>query len=287
MITFSGGQKLYHIWHSHKQDHVTVASKSFTEQIILAEIIAQTIENNTHVKVERKFNLGTAAIVHQAMLSGEVDIYPEYTGTGSILILKNQPKRISAEKLYRQVDKAYRHQFQIAWLSPFGFNNEVVVAVHAEDAKKYRLKSLSDLSKVAGNFIIAGAHESVVRADGLPYLRKYYHLHFANIKSLQHSLLYDAIQKKSVNAILTYSTDSRLSTYHLQILQDDKHALPPYYAAPVVRLATLKAHPEIKAILQRLAGKINNKTIRRLNNEVDIQHRTPKEVAQRFLQGIA
>lgn len=266
-----------------KQDTVVIASKNFTEQFILSEIMAQMIEAKTHLKVIRKFNLGTTAICHQAMLRGDIDIYPEYTGTAYLLVLKKPYHNIKAEQLYNIVKKNYQKKYHIIWLKPYGFNNTQTVAVRQQFAKLMRLKTIEDLAHIKTPLIIGAPAEFLKRPDGFVGLQKKYSLNFAEIRALDPDLMYQAINQKQVNVIPAFSTDGRILAYHLIILQDNKHLYPSYYAAPLIRAATLKKHPEIAKALQPLAGIINNKIMQKLNYEVNVEKQSPANVVHNFL----
>jgi osmoprotectant transport system permease protein len=266
-----------------KQDTIVIASKNFTEQFILGEMMAQMVEAKTNLKVIRKFNLGTTAICQQAMLKGDIDIYPEYTGTAYLLVLKKSYHHINAEQLYNMVKKDYQTKYYIIWLQPFGFNNTQTVAVSKQFAKKWQLKTIEDLAHIKIPLIIGAPPEFLKRPDGFVGLQKRYDLNFAEIRSLDPDLMYQAIWQKQVNVIPAFSTDGWILAYHLRVLQDNKHLYPSYYAAPLIRAATLKQHPEIAKALQPLAGVINNKIMQKLNYEVNVEKQSPARVAHRFL----
>ncbi len=278
-------QSLIKAWFEKKPDTVVVASKNFTEQYILGELMAQMITAKTHLKVIRKFNLGTTAICHQALLRGDIDIYPEYTGTAYLLILKRHYKKMSSKKLYNIVKNAYFSRYHILWLSPFGFNNTQTIALRRKFAKIHHLKMISDLRNIENQLIIGAPPEFLKRPDAFLGLKKVYGLKFAEIKSLSPDLMYEAIKNKSVNVIPAFSTDGRIQAYHLVTMRDNKNLYPSYYAAPLIRQTVLKKHPEILKALKPLAGIINSKLMRRLNYEVNVEKHSPKFVAHQFLLG--
>lgn len=269
------------------EPHITIASKNFTEQIILAELMAQLIEAKTRLKVERKFNLGTTHIIHQALLSGEIDLYPEYTGTAYLTILNRPYEHLEENALYEIVKQAYQKKFHLIWLTPFQFNSAQSPAVKMAFAKKYHLNTISDLVPVAPHLIIGAPPEFVVLPDAMPGLKTFYGLHFAEIKAVDSGLLYQSIHENAVDVIFAFATDARIPAYHLRLLTDDKHFFPPYYAAPVIREDTLKQHPEIQAALQPLFSAINEQTMQYLNGEVDINNKSPEEVAKAFLETLS
>ncbi len=269
---------------SPQNNTVVVASKNFTEQFILSEIMAQMLETKTHLKVIRKFNLGTTAICQKAMLRGDIDIYPEYTGTAYLTVLKKPYTNTLPNKLYNIVKDDYQKNYHITWLKPFGFNNTQTIAVKNNFADLWHIKNISDLAQQKIPLIIGAPPEFLKRPDGFIGLQKKYGLHFMQIKSLDPDLMYQEINNNAVNVIPAFSTDGRVLAYHLVILKDNKHLYPSYYAAPLIRDAVLKKHPEILGALKSLAGIINNNTMRTLNYEVNVQKQSPAKVAHEFLR---
>lgn len=265
-----------------KQPTIRIASKNFTEQFILAELMAQLIEAKTNLKIDRKFNLGTTEICHRAMLKGEIDIYPEYTGTALFTVLKNQ-HRGTAEQIYKSVKSDYKRLFQIIWLQPFGFNNTQALAITSEFSQKKNLKNLSDLKKISHQLIIAVPAEFLERPDGMPALRQAYGIAFKEVKQMESGLLYAAMNEDLVDVIMAFSTSGYIPAYHLQLLEDDAHYFPPYYAAPLIRQAVLEKYPEIEAVLNELANILSEQTMQALNAKVDQAKQSPREVAQQFL----
>lgn len=262
---------------------VRLGSKNSTEQLILGEMMAQLIEKKTQLKVERQFNLGTTDIVHRALIKGEIDLYPEYTGTAYLTLLHQTPGPSAAE-IYRLVKTVYQEQFGLVWLSPLGFNNSQAVVVRQKFAKQHRLQKISDLAAVAPRLTLAGPAELVVRPDGLPILEKAYQLNFAAVKSLNNGLLYDALRDRQVDVIMAATTDARVPAYHLQVLYDDQRVFPAYCVAPVVRAKVLRKHPELSEVLHLLAGLLDEHTMQQLNYQVDILKQPPAQVAQAFLR---
>ena len=261
---------------------IVIASKNFTEQYILGNIMADMISAHTNLAVKKEFNLGTTTIVQNALLKGQVDLYPEYTGTAYLVVLKNK-KLLDAEQTYKIVKQEYQQQFHLIWLQPFGFNNSQSLAVQESFAKTHHLKTLSELAILSPQLTVAAPPEFLKRPDGLPGLKKVYHFKFKKIIQMQPDLMYAAIKNNDVDVIEVFTTDGRISAYHLTVLEDNKRFYPPYYAAPVIRAAFLQAHPEVKKALAPLAGLINQQTMQYLNSLVDIQHETPEQVAHNFL----
>lgn len=262
---------------------VVVATKTSTEQLILGEIIAQTIAAKTHLKVIRKFNLGTTAMCHQAMLRGDIDIYPEYTGTAYLVVLKRRFQQEAPEKLFNQVRSTYAKQFHIIWLAPFGFNDTQALIVTRHFAKQHHLTTISDLVPIAQGLTIGARAAFLKRPDALPGLKQAYHLRFKKEILMDPGLMYKALVDNKVDIISGDSTDGRIAAYHLLLLQDNKHFFPSYLAAPVIREQTLKKYPQLIKALQPLAGVLNNKVMQQLNYEVDLGNKTPSQVAHQFL----
>jgi len=261
---------------------VRIASKNFTEQLILGELMAQLVEANTELTVKRKFNLGGTMICHGALTSGEIDIYAEYTGTGLTAILK-QDVIADPDQALRVVRKAYRERFDAEWLEPFGFNNTYAVTVRKDDARDHGWHTISDLVEDAASLRAGFTSEFAERPDGYPGLRKAYGFGFSEVRDLDPAIMYQAIANREVDVICAFATDGRIAAYNLQLLEDDWAFFPPYHAAPVVRRESLNAYPQLRPVLARLAGVLNDVTMRQLNYEVDEHKRAPREVARQFL----
>jgi len=261
---------------------IRVGSKNFTEQLILGELMAQLIEQKTNLRVERKFDLGGTMICHGALLGGSLDLYAEYTGTALTAVL--QAKSIAdPDTAYRAVAQAYDEQFDLKWLEPFGFNNTYAITVRESDAEQWNLKRISDLRTHAAGMRAGWTSEFSERPDGYPGLKTHYKLQFGSVRDLDTALMYEAIQRDEVDVICAFATDGRIAAYQLHPLEDDMKFFPPYYAAPVVREATLEEHPELQATLNLLGGKLTSDVMQRLNSEVDQDKRSPAGVAREFL----
>lgn len=263
---------------------IRVGSGDFTEQIIVAEIMSQLIEQKTSLKVARSFNLGSAQILINAMRNNHIDLYATYTGTSYLNTLHQEYLGLDRQALYQFVKAEYLKKFQLVWLMPFGFNDTQAIAVRNQFAKQHQLQNLTDLSRISANLIIAAPADFINRPDGLPGLFKKYGIRFKAVKEFQPTLMYDAIRYKDVDVILGFSTDGRIPAYDLTVLTDDKNLFPPYDAAPVIRLSVLKAHPELENVLQLLANKIDDKTMQQLNYQVSVEKRDPVDVARDFLR---
>lgn len=261
---------------------VTIASKNFTEQFILAELMAQMIEDRTDLTVDRRFNLGGTMICHGALTSGEADIYPEYTGTGLTSVLEMDVIS-DPDEAYTTVRTAYPERFDLEWLEPFGFNNTYAITVRRKQAQEEGWETISDLEPHAENLVAGFTGEFMERPDGYPGLVKAYGFRFGQLNDLDPALMYEAVANKGVDVISAFATDGRIPAYNLKTLKDDRHFFPPYYAAPVARVEILEEHPEIRDALAPLSGALDQESMRRLNYLVDEKKRTPEEVAEDFL----
>ena len=261
---------------------VTVGSKSFTENILIGDMMYDLLQANLKgVTVQNKSNLGGTAVPWNALQSGQIDMYCEYTGTGLVSILK-QPVVQDPNQAYQIVKQQYPQKYHIDWLQPFGFNDTYAIAVPQSIAQQYHLKTISDLSPVSSKLTLGAEPEYYTRPEYHNMINTY-KLNFASNKRLNVGLKYEAAGSGQVQVIDVFSTDAALIKYNMVVLDDDKHIFPPYYAAPIVREDSLKAHPEITAILNKLAGKIDNTTMQKLNYQVDVQHQSDVTVARQFL----
>lgn len=265
------------------ENTIRIGSKNFTEQLILAEMMAQRIEDETDLSVERKFNLGGTMICHEALVSGELDMYPEYTGTGLIAILKSEVRPSDPEEVYSIVAGKYKELFDLRWLSPLGFNNTYAIAVRRADAEHNKWTSISDLRNPAVSLRAGFTSEFSERPDGYPGLKNEYGFGFGRVVDLDPAIMYDAVKEGQVDVITAFSTDSRILGYDLVVLDDDRGFFPPYYAAAVVREDVLEYYPEISEALEPLAGLIDELTMQDMNFQVDQKKRSVREVVREFL----
>ena len=264
-----------------KTPFITVASKNFTEQLILGEIAAQQIERKVHIQVHRKFNLGGTLLTHEAILRGDVDIYPEYTGTAASVILKQTVPRDPAQA-YIAVKDAYLRRFHLVWLPPLGFNDTFAMAIRTQDAKRLASPDLS--SAAARSWRLGIGYEFLTRPDGLHALNRTYGLRWQGTpKSMDLGLLYRALQQNQVDMVAGNSTDAQLTDPSFAVLQDDKHAFPPYHACYVARQNLLSQRPDVRMALTMLQNRISDDTMRALNRRVEFDHQPVQRVAAEFL----
>ena len=274
-----------------RQQRIVVGCKNFTEQVVLGEIIAQQIENKTHLPVERRFYLGGTFIAHQSIIAGRIDIYPEYTGTALTAIFKEKPQPGSdKQKVYAQVKSDYERRFHLTLGPQLGFNDTFAIEVRGEDARRFHLQNISQSAEYTTRWRAGFGYEFMERPDGYKGLVATYGLHFAEPPRIMDlGLLTRALKEHQVDLIAGNMTDGLIPALDLFVLEDDKQYFPPYEAVPVIRERTLSEHPELRAAMDELGGKISDSEMRELNYEVDGHKRDVKEVARDFLRkkGIA
>jgi glycine betaine/choline ABC-type transport system substrate-binding protein len=268
-----------------RRDRIVVGSKNFTEQLVLGEIIAQQIENRTHLPVDRRFYLAGTYICHQAMLSGRIDIYPEYTGTALTAILKLPANSKDPQQVYETVKREYQSSFGLVLGPTLGFNNTFAIEIRGEDARKLHLKTISDAVPYASHWRAGFGYEFMERPDGFKGLASTYGLKFAeNPRIMDLGLLARALKERQIDLGAGNTTDGLIPALDLFVLEDDKHYFPPYEAVPIIRQETLSSHPELVQALAGLTGKISDQEMRELNYEVDGKHRDTRQVAAEFLR---
>jgi osmoprotectant transport system substrate-binding protein len=263
---------------------IRVGSKNFTEQVVLGEIIAQHLEHRLHRTVERNLDLGGTLLAHQALVSGAIDIYPEYTGTALAAILK-EPIRTDPADVLAHVRSEYARRFHVDWLDPLGIDDSFAMVVQGPEARDEHLETLTNASNIAAGWTLGVGYEFEQRADGLAALDSTYHLKWnAPPKTMDLGLLYQALERNQVSMIAANATDGLLSKMDVKVLEDDKHAFPPYQVCILARQDTLARIPGLRSALLELSGKFTNKTMQQINYEVDGQHRPVAEVAAEFLK---
>ncbi len=262
---------------------IVVASKNFTEQDILGELVAQQLERATDLRVQRKFHLGGTFVCHEALIGGEADVYVEYTGTALVAILK-KPVVADMDTALTRVRVAYSEQFGAEWLSPLGFNNTFAMIVRRDVAEYLGLRTLSDAVPTASTWRGGFGYEFIERADGFPGLAEAYGLTLADApRVMDLGLTYRALADSQVDLIAGNSTDGLIEALNLVVLEDDRGYFPPYQAVPVVRSEILVRHPEVRRALEALAGSISDSAMRRMNYLVDVEHRDVPLVVRDFL----
>jgi osmoprotectant transport system substrate-binding protein len=273
------------------QSKIVIGSKFFTEQVILAELLAQHIEARTGIPVERKTNLGGTLLVHKALLAGELDLYVEYTGTALATVLNESPDPASkgterngfANSVYQRVKQLYAERFQLMVTEPLGFENTFAMVIRGEDAKNLHLRTISDIVPVAPKWRTGVGYEFLERPDGFRGLTDRYQLHFAGQpRVMDLGLIYRALVDHQVDLVAGNSTDGLIESLGLVALEDDQHYFPPYDAVPIVRQTTLARFPQLRTALAELGGKVSASDIRKMNYAVDASHRDPVTVVREF-----
>lgn len=283
LVILTAGSFLPQIKNKSFNHPLIIAGKLGTEPNILIQMYKLLIENQTDIKVELKENLGKTAFLYQALKSGAIDLYPEFTGTITKTLLKNPPKSSNNARLvYEQAKLGIKREDDLVYLRPMAYQNTYALAVKQDFATKYHLQTISDLQKVS-SFAIAGfTLEFSQRADGNKGLQSKYQLNL-KVKTMEPALRYKALERGDIQIIDVYSTDSEIRRYHLKVLQDNRQLFPPYQGAPLMRAETLKKYPALKPVLNQLAGKITTKQMQELNYQVDVLKKSPRQVAQKFL----
>jgi len=265
-------------------DRIVVGSKNFTESFILGELIAQQIENHTHLKVERRFYLAGTYICQQAILAGRIDVYPEYTGTALTAVLKQKAGGDNSD-VYQRVKHEYEQRFGLTLGPPFGFNDTFAMEIRGEDARRLHIKTLSEAASFAPHWRAGFGYEFMERADGYHGLAETYGLHFQEEPRIMDlGLLGRALKDRQIDFAGGNATDGLIPALDLFVLEDDRHYFPPYAAVPVIREQLFEQHPEVKGALDSLANTISNAEMQRLNYAVDGQHRDAQAVVREFLK---
>ncbi len=265
------------------QKKVVLACKPMTEQYILGEIIAELITVNSDIVVEKNFGIGGGTSnIHPAMENGQIDIYPEYTGTGWLAVLKNDPIK-DGEELFQAVKKQYDEQYGIYWSERYGFDNTYSLAVRKDVAEKYNLETFEDLEAVSAKLAIGANPDFYEREDGYTGLTQVYDFQFKRLEELDISLRYQAIEGAQVDVITAYNTDPKVTEYNLVLLKDNKHYFQSYHAATLVRNEVLEEYPELEGILAKLDGQISDEEMLAMNYRVEILKEDPKKVAMEFM----
>jgi len=263
---------------------IIVASKNFTEQAILGELLAQRIEHAAHLSVERRFYLAGTYICHQALLAGRADLYVEYTGTALTAVLK-EPPRSGAARVYERVRAEYAGRWDLAVLPSLGFDNSFAVVIRGDDARRLNIRTLSQAAAHAPEWRLGVGFEFMERPDGYAGMAALYGLSFREPpRVMDLGLLYRALQVKDVDLAVGNSTDGLIDALGFVPLEDDQHYFPPYDAVPIVRRETLQQFPSLGPAIEALAGRISAENMRRMNYAVDGQHRDAADVVHEFLR---
>jgi osmoprotectant transport system substrate-binding protein len=268
-----------------QQPGIVIGSKFFTEQVILAELLAQHIEARTGIPVERKTNLGGTLLVHKALLAGQIDLYVEYTGTALTAVLNEPLVRSSGadNAVYQRVKQLYAQRFNLEVTEPLGFENTFAMVIRGDDAQKLHVRTISDIAPYAPRWRVGVGYEFLERPDGFRGWTDFYNLHFADKpREMDLGLIYRALVDRQVDLVAGNSTDGLIDALNLVALEDDRHYFPRYDAVPIVRKSTLDRFPQLRAALGELSGKISASDIRKMNYAVDVEHRDAPSVVRDF-----
>ena len=269
--------------HGAASSAIKVGSKNFTEELLLGEMYAQVLEH-AGLEVQRKLNLGSVEVAMAALERGDIDVYPEYTGTALLVILK-LPPITDRRATYEAVRREYERRFRLRWLAPAPFDDSQALATTKAVAAKYGLRTLTDLARQAPHLRLASVPEFTERPDGLPGLQKAYGgFKFASIRYIAIGLKYKALLDGDVDVAVAFSTDGQIDAFHLVVLEDDKHFWPPYQVAPVLRDDAAARFPKAAPALDALAPLLTDAVMRHLNWRVDGNHEEPADVARDFLR---
>lgn len=261
---------------------VVVASKQYAEGYILGHLAALLIEEKTDLEVDKsKIGMGATELLHPAMIEGQIDLYPEYTGTSWMVVLK-QPVLHDSEEIFNKTKEAYKEEFDIVCLPPLGFENTFAIAMPREKAEKLNIKTISDLADHPG-LTLVGDSTTWTRPDVYPGLKKTYGLDLKK-KMVDTNFFYEALAQGEGDVTTCFSTDGRLKKYDFVVLEDDKDFYPHYDGMYVVRAEILEKYPEIEEALKPLFGNIDEETMIDLNYQVEVEQKDPAEVAQEFLK---
>lgn len=264
---------------------IVIGSKNFTEQYVLGHIIAELLEAHGY-PTERKLGLGGNDIVFSAMKRGDIHVYPEYTGTAWAVHLGHALEiGLDPEQLYEDVTREFREKHGLEFLPALGFNNTYVFAAPRALVNKHNLTKVSDLIPIAKQLTLGGSIDFMGdRPDGIRGVEKVYGMKFRRNRAVESGLLFQALQLRQVDLIVAFATHGQIAAMDLVMLTDDRQLFPPYDTGIVVRSDVLKANPELRTVLGKLEGKINEATMARLNYEVDGHRKDPRAVARAFLQ---
>lgn len=264
-----------------------IGSKNFTEQLVLGELWAQALEAAGVARVERRLNLGGTLIAQGALTSGQIDLYPEYTGTGLGVVLREDTAG-TAEQVLARVREGYRARFNLDWVAPSGIDNGNVLLVLPATARRHNLSTLSDLAGVSPRLTLSAGSEFADRADGLPGLKRVYGMEFRRLRQFSAlGLRYAALRHGQADVVNGYATDWQIAAGGFVSLADDKAFWPPYQLCAVVRRQVLDTVPRLVEVLDPLNRRLDNAVMQRLNRQVDQDGDEPREVAARFLRADA
>ncbi|MBO5115592.1 MAG: glycine/betaine ABC transporter substrate-binding protein [Peptococcaceae bacterium] len=267
-----------------ESETIRIGAKSMTEQMILQEILAQLIEAKTDLTVERIEPIaGGTSNIQISMENGEIDLYPEYTGTGWLTVLKHEETQ-DADYMFAELNKQYNEKYDMSWVGLYGFENTYTLAVRAETAAQYGLTKISDLAAVSDELVFGANFDYFEREDGYAKVCAVYDLQFKDTAEVDMGLKYQTLVEKNCDVLNAYTTDSQIAEFGLVTLADDKKLFTDYRCSTVVRNEVLKAHPELQDVLMLMEGLISNEEMTQMNYELNTNHRLESEIAAEFLK---
>ena len=273
----------YFSLNSKKDKAINIATKPMTEGYILGQMLTELIEQDTDLKVNMTTGVGGGTSnIHPAMLKGEFDLYPEYTGTSWEAVLKKEGNY--DESKFDELQKEYKEKYNLEYVNLYGFNNTYGLAVNKDIAEKYNLKTYSDLAAVSNNLIFGAEYDFFEREDGYKELQKVYNVDFKKKIDMDIGLKYQAMKDKKIDVMVIFTTDGQLAISDVVVLEDDKKMYPSYRAGTVVRSEILSKYPELKAVLEKLNNILDDKTMADLNYQVESEGKKPEDVAREYLQ---
>ena len=273
----------YFSLNSKKNKTINIATKPMTEGYILGQMLTELIEQDTDLKVNITNGVGGGTSnIHPAIVKGEFDLYPEYTGTSWEAVLK---KEVSYdESKFDELQKEYKEKYNLEYVNLYGFNNTYGLAVNKDIAEKYNLKTYSDLAKISNNLIFGAEYDFFEREDGYKELQKVYNMNFKKQIDMDIGLKYQAMKDKKIDVMVIFTTDGQLAISDVVVLEDDKKMYPSYRAGTVVRSEILSEYPELKPVLEKLNNILDDKTMADLNYQVESEGKKPEDVARKYLQ---
>ena len=273
----------YFSLNSKKDKTINIATKPMTEGYILGQMLTELIEQDTDLKVNITNGVGGGTSnIHPAIVKGEFDLYPEYTGTSWEAVLKKEASY--DESKFDELQKEYKEKYNLEYVNLYGFNNTYGLAVNKDIAEKYNLKTYSDLAKISNNLIFGAEYDFFEREDGYKELQKVYNIDFKKKIDMDIGLKYQAMKDKKIDVMVIFTTDGQLAVSDVIVLEDDKKMYPSYRAGTVVRSEILSEYPELKPVLEKLNNILDDKTMADLNYQVESEGKKPEDVAREYLQ---
>ena len=273
----------YFSLNSKKDKTINIATKPMTEGYILGQMLTELIEQDTDLKVNITNGVGGGTSnIHPAIVKGEFDLYPEYTGTSWEAVLKKEASY--DESKFDELQKEYKEKYNLEYVNLYGFNNTYGLAVNKDIAEKYNLKTYSDLAKISNNLIFGAEYDFFEREDGYKELQKVYNMNFKKQIDMDIGLKYQAMKDKKIDVMVIFTTDGQLAISDVVVLEDDKKMYPSYRAGTVVRSEILSEYPELKPVLEKLNNILDDKTMADLNYQVESEGKKPEDVAREYLQ---